>query len=351
MPDMQGAASRCGRRTAAPTLHDVAREAGVSVATASRALNGSSTRNVKPEYISRVLAAAERLNYQPHLSAQAIALGSTPTVALVVSDVDDPYFSSIAAGVVDAAEAQRLVPTVAIADRSPARELQIVRTLRGQRPRVIIVAGSRIDGSGTDAALGEELAAYQAAGGRVVLVSQEGLPFPTVAIDNAGGARRLAIALVERGYRRIAVLCAAPAIRTSRERCDGFLAGLVEAGAPEPLVLETGFTRAGGYDATRDLLADRRPDVDAVVAVNDVMAIGAMTAIRDAGLIPGRDLGVAGFDDISWCVDLDPALSTVAVPLHQVGVTAMEVALGGDHQPLVIPVSTTVVLRDSTPPR
>ncbi|MEO3927771.1 LacI family DNA-binding transcriptional regulator [Micromonosporaceae bacterium B7E4] len=347
---MQSAAGRRGERKTAPTLRDVAREAGVSVATASRALNGSSTRNVKPEYISRVLAAAERLNYQPHLSAQAIALGSTPTVALVVSDVDDPYFSSIAAGVLAAAEARRLVPTVAIADRSPDRELQIVRTLRGQRPRVIIVAGSRIDGSDTDAALGEELAAYRAAGGRVVLISQEGLPFPTVSLDNAGGARRLAGALVERGYRRFAVLSAAPAIRTSRDRCAGFLAGLASTGAPEPVVVQTDFTRAGGYDATRELLADRWPDLDAVVAVNDVMAIGAMTAIRDAGLTPGRELGVAGFDDISWCADLDPALTTVAVPLHQVGVTAIEAALG-DHQPTVIPVPTTVVLRDSTPPR
>ncbi|MDQ7909892.1 LacI family DNA-binding transcriptional regulator [Phytohabitans sp. ZYX-F-186] len=348
---MDGAAGRRGRRTSGPTLHDVAREAGVSVATASRAFNGSSTRNVKPEYISRVLAAAERIGYQPHLSAQAIALGSTRTAALVVSDIDDPYFSSIAAGVITAAQAQRLIPTVAIADRSPDRELQIVRTLRGQRPRVIIIAGSRIDGSGTDGALSEELEAYQAAGGRVVLVSQEGLPFSTVAIDNGGGARALAEALVGRGYRRFGVLCAAPAIRTSHDRCGGFLAGLAAAGVPDPTVVETAFTRAGGYDATHELLRGGRPTVDAVVAVNDVMAIGAMTAIRDAGLVPGRDVGVAGFDDISWCADLDPALSTVAVPLHEVGVTAMRLALGDDRGVRVVPVATSVVLRDSTPPR
>jgi LacI family transcriptional regulator len=349
MPDMNGAEGRRGKPKTAPTLHDVAREAGVSVATASRALNGSRTRNVRPEYITRVLAAAEHLGYQPHLSAQAIALGSTRTAALVVSDVDDPYFLSMAAGVIAAAEAHRLIPIVAVADRSPARELQIVRTLRGQRPRVIVVAGSRIDGSGTDAALREELEAYQAAGGRVVVVSQEGLPFPTVAIDNAGGAQRLATALVERGYRRFAVLCAARAIRTSRDRSDGFLAGLAAAGAPDPVVVETGFTRAGGYDATLRLLRDGPPSVDAIVAVNDVMAIGAMTAIRDAGLIPGRDVAVAGFDDISWCADLDPALSTVAIPLYQVGMTAMEVALGDDRTVRVVPIPTSVVLRGSTP--
>lgn len=344
-------AGRRGKQKAAPTLHDVARQAGVSVATASRALNGSSTRTVRPEYISRVLAAAERLGYQPHLSAQAIALGSTPTAALVVSDIDDPYFSSIAGGVIVAAQAHALIPTVAVADRSPARELQIVRTLRGQRPRAIIVAGSRIDGAGTDATLADELQAYQAVGGRVAMVSQESLGFPTVAIDNAGGGRQLALALVERGYRRFAVLCAAREIRTSRDRCDGFLVGLRDAGMPEPHVVETRFTRDGGYEATRRLLHGGPPTVDAVVAVNDVMAIGAMTAIRDAGFTPGRDVGVAGFDDISWCADLDPALTTVAIPLHQVGVMAMELALGDDPRQPVIRVPTRVVLRDSTPTR
>lgn len=332
-------------------MRDVAREAGVSAATASRAFNGSDTRNVKPEHLSRVVAAAERIGYRPNLSAQAIALGSTRTVALVVSAVDDPYFSSIAAGVIAAAQEQRLTPMMAVADRSPDRELQIVRTLRGQRPRVIIIAGSRIDGSGKDGALTEELEAYQAAGGRVVIVSQQGLPFPTVAIDNTGGSRALARALVGRGYRRFAVLRAASALRTSRDRSDGFLAGLAAAGVPRPTVVETGFTRAGGYDATRELLAAGPCGVDAVVAMNDVMAIGAVSAIRDAGLVPGRDVGVAGFDDISWCADVDPALTTVAVPLHEIGVTAMRLALGDDHAVRVVPVSTTVVLRDSTPPR
>jgi LacI family transcriptional regulator len=348
---MEGTAGRRGRRKSKPTLRDVAREAGVSPATASRAFNGSSTRTVKPEHISRVLAAAERIGYQPHLSAQAIALGSTRTAALVVRDVSDPYFSSIAAGVIAEAQAQRLIPTVAVADRSPERELQIVRTLRGQRPRVIIIAGSRIDGSGTDGALTEELEAYQAAGGRVAVISQEGLPFPTAAIDDAGGARALAQALVGRGYRRFGVLCAAQAIRSSRERCDGFRAGLAAAGVPEPVVVKTGFDRAGGYDAAGELLGGGPLAVDCVVAMNDVMAIGAMTAIRDAALTPGRDVGVAGFDGISWCTDVDPALSTVAVPLHQVGVTAMRLALDDDRTPIVVPIATSVVLRDSTPPR
>ncbi|GAA2205360.1 LacI family DNA-binding transcriptional regulator [Nonomuraea monospora] len=331
---------------AAPTLHDVAREAGVSVATASRALNGSS-RNVRAENADRVRAAAARLGYEPHLSAQAIAKGSTRTVALVVRDVADPYFSSIAAGVGQAAERDGLIVTMAVAGGSPERELEIVRTLRGQRPRVIIVTGSRIDGAGTRDELIDELEAYRTAGGRVVLISQRDLPFGTVTIDNHGGAAALARALVGAGYRRFAVLHAPPALRTSRDRHEGFLSAL--QGLPPPLALETDFTRAGGYDAARRLVERGIGDVEAVFAVNDVMAIGAMTALRDAGVVPGAGIGVAGFDDIASTVDVVPALTSVAVPLREAGVSAMRLALSDDELGETR-LPATVVLRDSTPP-
>ncbi|WP_433440456.1 LacI family DNA-binding transcriptional regulator [Nonomuraea sp. CA-141351] len=361
---------------APPTLHDVAREAGVSIATASRALNGSS-RNVRSENARRVRAAAAKLDYEPHLSAQAIAKGSTRTVALVIRDVADPYFSSIAAGVTRAAEEARLIVTMAVADGSPERELEIVRTLRGQRPRVIIVAGSRVEGSGTRDALIEELEEYRTAGGRVVLISQRDLPFGTVTIDNHGGARDLARALLDAGYRRFAVFHAPDEIRTSRERHDGFRTGLREwaltasgpdpsgpeagafgldgsdlvGGVPEPLAIESAFTRAGGYDAARRLVERGFEDVEAVFAVNDVMAIGAMAAFRDAGVIPGVDIGVAGFDDIGSALDVVPALTSVAVPLQEAGLTAMRLALSDDESAPDVPLPTRVVLRESTPPR
>ncbi|QFY07416.1 substrate-binding domain-containing protein [Nonomuraea phyllanthi] len=342
--------------TAPPTLHDVAREAGVSVATASRALNGSA-RNVRSENARRVRAAAAKLNYEPHLSAQAIAKGSTRTVALVVRDVADPYFSSIAAGVAQAAEAAGLIVTMAVADGSSERELEIVRTLRGQRPQVIIVAGSRVEGAGTRGALIEELEAYRTAGGRVVMISQRDLPFGTVAVDNHGGARDLARALLEAGYRRFAVLHAPGSLRTSRERHDGFRAGLRSwpgagpAGVAEPVAVETAFTRAGGYDAARRLVERGIEDVEAVFAVNDVMAIGAMTAFRDAGVIPGADIAVAGFDDIPSALDVVPALTSVAVPLREAGLSAMRLALTDEADAPDVRLAARVVLRESTPPR
>ena len=346
----RAAAEFAGREPA--TLHDVAREAGVSVATASRALNGSS-RNVRAENVTRVVAAAAKLNYKPHLSAQAIARGSTRTAALVVADVDDPYFSAIAAGVIAAAEDAGIIATMAVTARSPQRELEIVRALRGHRPRAIIVAGSRVDGTGLRADLIEELDAYQAAGGRVVLISQPDLPFHTVSVDNFGGARQLALELVDAGYRRFSVIHADDRIQTSRDRRSGFTAGLRRSrvAIADELLFEAELTRAGGYAAARRLVANGIDDVEIVFAVNDMMAIGAMAAFRDAGLVPGRDIAVAGFDDIAPALDVDPALTTVAIPLQQIGADAVHLVLSHDESAVTISVTTAVVLRESTPGR
>ncbi|WP_461061617.1 LacI family DNA-binding transcriptional regulator [Streptomyces pseudoechinosporeus] len=334
------------------TLRDVARTAGVSQATASRVLNGS-IRNVRQENVDRVLAAAAELDYAPHLSAQAIARGSTNIAALVVSGVDDPYFSSIAGGVTQAAEAAGLIVTMAVADRSPERELQIVKTLRGMRPRVIIMTGSRIDGTGTRDTLVEELDAYREAGGSVVLISQHDLPFHTVSIDNYGGARQLARALVGLGYRRFAVVRAGTGLRTSRDRYNGFVEGLHEFGIniDARLVVEAEFSRRGGCAAAEELVQRGLNGTELVFAVSDVMAIGVMTAFRDAGLVPGQDIAVAGFDDIGPAVDVVPELTSVTVPLQQVGLRAMELALSDDDASRIVPVATNVVLRESTPLR
>ena len=337
-------------RTTPATLEDVARAAGVSLATASRSLNGSN-RTVNETYRTRVLDAAARLNYSPNLSAQAVARGSTMTVALVVADISDPYFSSIAAGVVAEADRERMIVTMAASERDPQRELDIVRTLRGQRPKVIILAGSRREGDPTEAALRRELDDYERAGGRVVLISRNELGFRTVTIDNAPGAEALATSLVGLGYRGFAVLIGNRELKTAADRYEGFAAGLAHSGIridPDHVV-RSAFTRDGGYDGMRQLVSRGLDDIDVVFAVNDVMAVGALSALRDAGLNPGVDVAIAGFDDIPTVQDVWPTLTTVRVPLVDVGRKALRIALAdrpGDESP----VATEVVVRDSTPP-
>jgi len=344
-------------RSTAVTLHDVAREAGVSLATASRALNGSS-RTVNDEYRQRVAAAALKLNYTTNLSAQAVAKGSTTSVALLVGDIADPYFSSIAAGVIKGAEAAGLIVTMSVTERSPERELGLVRALRGQRPRVIILAGSRSSSEEHQSALAAELEAFEANGGRVVFVSQHELPFDTVRIDNYGGARALAESLVSLGYTRFAAITGETALLTATDRLAGFRDGLAEHGIeiPADRIVAGAFTRDGGYDsaielADRGLAGTGLAGTELVFAVNDVMAIGAMSGLRSRGIEPGRDIAIAGFDDIQTVRDVTPALTTVAIPLFEVGESALAVALrpreADSERDLA--VATSVVLRASTP--
>ena len=218
------------RAPGAATLEEVARAAGVSLATASRALNGS-TRKVNPEYRERVLAAARTLNYSPNLAAQAVAKGGSTTVALVVADISDPYFSGIASGVMRAAEERGLIVTIGSTERLQAREAAMVRVLRGQRPRSVILVGSRWAVDGSDRELAEGLKAFEKAGGRVTMISQPQLPFRTIDIRNREGAAALAGKLIKHGYRSAAILTGPPELITARERTSGFADAFASARA------------------------------------------------------------------------------------------------------------------------
>ncbi len=335
------------------TLSQVAREAGVSLATASRAINGSANRTVRADLRDRVLEAAQRLRYSPDANAQAMARGQTTSVGLIVHDISDPYFSSIAAGVSDAADRAGLAVTLASTQHDVAREPRFVEVLTRQRARAIIVVGGRPDDSEANQRLRSALEDFRHAGGSVALVGQPLLGVNTVVIENRTGAAALGRALHGRGYRRFAVLGGPEHHLTARDRRTGFGEALSELGsplAPEDVVTSA-FTRDGGYDGMTRLLAERR-DVDVVFAVNDVMAVGAIAAARDAGVRVPDDVAVAGFDDIVTLRDITPALSTVRVPLVDIGVMATELALTPEApEPRLVHVDGTVVLRESTPDR
>lgn len=335
------------------TLHDVARAAGVSLATASRAINGSE-RKVKEEYREKVLAAAARLNYKPNLAAQAVAKGSTRTVGLLVADISDPYFSSIAAGVISGAEEAGLVVTMGATDRDSERELDLARAMTGQRPKVLILAGSRYYNDASRDELVAELNDFESIGGRVVMISQAEMPFDTVLLDNHEGAERLATELVGLGYRKFAILAAPARLCTSAERVDGFCRGLASGGItvdPE-LIIETEFTRDGGYAAGARLAERGLDDIELIFAVNDVMAVGAMSALREAGFQPGKDFAIAGYDDVPVVRDVTPALTTVHLPLFDVGRSAIDLAMAGPEAgQRTATIPATVVLRESTPAR
>lgn len=335
---------------ASVTLLDVARAAGVSLATASRALNGS-TRKVRPDLQERVLAAADALHYSANAQAQAMARGRTNLVGLIVSDVGDPYFSTIAAGAIRAAEDHRLVVTMACTFGREERELDYLAALRSQRARAVIVAGSRVNDKALLDRLGDEVRSFEQSGGRVAFISQRRIEADTVVLENRAGARALAEELCGLGHRRFAVLAGRADLLTARDRCAGFREGVARAGGridPSDIV-HGGFTRDGGYEAMNELL-DRGTDATCVFAVNDVMAVGAMAALRDRGVPLPSGMAVAGFDDIGTLRDVSPALTTVRVPLEDLGVWALDMVLQEPaDQPRVRRVRGEVVLRESTP--
>lgn len=332
-------------RGPAPTLHDVAREAGVSLATASRVLNGSE-RKVAESFRDRVEAAAATLGYTANVSAQSIARGTSPVIALLVADIADPYFGLIASGVARGADEHGLVVTIAITERDQEREARIVRALRGQRPRGLILAASRTQ-EPIEADTAHELAEFARLGGRIVAFGPDGDADRRIEIDNRSGAEALGRRMAELGYRSAIALGAAEGVRTSDDRLAGFRAGFEGAGGTVVGVRRGDFRRESGTADMAAALLDGVPAGTVVFAISDVVAIGAMSAIRDSGREVGADIAVCGFDDVPASSDVAPALTTVRVPLSEVGYQAFRATVDADWQQSPLPLE--VVVRASTP--
>ncbi|NQX12677.1 LacI family DNA-binding transcriptional regulator [Microbacteriaceae bacterium VKM Ac-2855] len=341
------------RSTASPaTLDDVARAAGVSRATASRALNGS-VRNVREELRGKVLAAARDLGYVANFSAQSIARGRSQSIALIVNSITEDYFSPIAVGVFRAAGQGESMITMVSTNESSARAARIASALRGQRPRLVIVAGSRHLTDPDYDRVVEELRSYEEEGGRVIAISQPGLPFDTLSIDNVGVGRLIVKRYLELGYREFTVFAGPEDAATPRDRAAGIVSALAEAGIEinGERVIHSAFTREGGYVAAGEYLRRHGP-TEAIIATADAIALGAIARFREAGLqLPG-DLAISGVDDLVALRDLTPALTTVRLPWNEVGEVALRLGLGeAAAQPRLLSFDGHVVVRESTPRR
>jgi LacI family transcriptional regulator len=336
------------------TLQDVADRAGVSITTASRVVNDGS-RRVGAALARRVHQAVDELGYTANLQARAVATGHSSMVGVVVHDIADPYFSSIAAGLIDVADPHQLLVCLSSTPASETAEREYVSLMRAQRARAVILIGSRTDDTAALAALGEEIAAFTRQGGRAVCVGQPLLGVDTIMPENAAGAEALARALVALGHRRFAVLAGPHGLLTAADRVDGFSAGLAgwSIGLDRASIVHGAFTRDGGYEAMSSIVAAGGPLPDCVFAVNDVMAVGALARLRAAGISVPGEIAVAGFDDILPLRDVTPALTTVRLPLKRMGEMAANLVLadGDPGRPRVIPVPGEVIMRDSTIPR
>jgi LacI family transcriptional regulator len=336
------------------TLQDVADRAGVSLTTASRVVNGHA-RPVGKALEQRVHKAVAELGYTANLQARAVATGQSTMIGVALRDISDPYFSSIAAGLIEVAGAAGLLVCMTSTAAHEEAEREYVALMRAQRARAVVLVGSRSDNAPARQALRAELDAFVLAGGRAACVGQDMLGVDTVLPENRAGAAALAGALAALGHRRFAVLAGPRTLLTARDRTEGFRDGLRAWSVPldAARVVHGELSRDGGYAAMSEILAAGEPLPGCVFAVSDIMAVGALARLRAAGLdVPG-DIALAGFDDIPTLRDVYPPLTTVRLPLKGLGEIAARLALGEDAppRPRVVPVPGEVVLRDSTRPR
>jgi LacI family transcriptional regulator len=336
----------------AVTLQDVAAAAGVSLATASRSLHDG-TRAPRAELRERVLRAAAELGYTSNGPAQALARATTPVVGLIVHDITDPYFSALAIGAMRVAHDNGLLVLVCNTFRDPALELGYLSRLKAQRARGVLLLASGFSEPDYQNALRRELDSFAALDGRVACVSDHGIDTDTVLPEHREGARLVADHLVELGHERIGVLTGPANLLTSRERLRGFRERLRALGhqLPPARVTRSDFSRDGGRRATVELLA-RCPDLTAIFALNDMMAIGALAALRDDPHRPvPAEVSVVGFDDVAATQDLSPPLTTVHLPLEGIGEQGMRLLLDDDRVGVrTVRVPARLVARGSTGP-
>jgi LacI family transcriptional regulator len=349
-----------GEAASRVTLQDVADRAGVSLTTASRVVNEGS-RRVGQKFADRVNRAVAELGYTANLAARAVATGQSTMLGVIVHDIADPYFSSIAAGLIEVAAAQQLLvcmssTPVGGGGGGPGGAVEIaereyVALMRAQRARAVVLIGSRSDDAEATGALRAEIAAFTGSGGRAACVGQDLLGVDTIQPQNAAGAQALAKALAALGHRSFAVLAGPRGLLTARDRLDGFRAGLAAWSVPlDPArVVYGAFTRDGGYEAMSTILAAGEPLPDCVFAVTDVMAVGALARLRASGISVPGDIAVAGFDDIHTLRDVYPPLTTVRLPLKRMGEMVAGLVLSGEGR-RIMPVPGEVILRDSTIP-
>jgi len=320
------------------TIRDVARKAKVSIATVSRALNNTGT--VRPEICERVRDAARKLRYTPHGGARSLIVGRTHTVGLLLPDLHGEYFSELIRGVDRAARRRGLHLLVSSSHGSSSEAASAVRALNGRVDGLLAMV------PGEDAGILRE-AVPQAL--PTVLLNSRASDYPAFLVDDFGGARAMVRHLLDRGYRRIVHIRGAEENFQAQERVRGYRAALRGSSAAAALVLEGDFTEESGYRAGRALAAQaERPE--AVFAANDMMAVGCLVALREAGLKVPDDVALAGFDDIPLARFLSPPLTTARADIATLGLRALERLAGlidaeapaDDHATETLPVSIVV---------
>lgn len=318
------------------TIRDVAAHAGVSLGTASRVLSGHPATS--PEARARVTRAVSELGYRPNAQARSLRLTRTHAIGLLVSDVRNPFFADVAHAAEQAALGADYVTLLGNANENVEQQDRYIETFLTQRVDGVVVAPQG-RGAGTLEALIESRMP-------VVFVDRTvaGFDVPSVTTDSRAGLDEAIAHLTATGHTRIAYIGGPQAISTGRERYDAFVNALPRRGIDvDPALITFGdFQELSGIKAAEQLLAaSDRPT--AIVAADNLMALGALAAIREHGLRLGSDIEVVAFDDIEWLAHFDPPISVIAQDAGAVGRCAVELLIsvinGEEPESVVLPTT------------
>jgi LacI family transcriptional regulator len=327
------------------TIRDVASRAGVSTMTVSRVLNNSGY--VSQDARQRVEAAVAELGYVPNTLGLSLRFKRTKTLALVLTDITNPFFTTIARGVEDAASDRGFTVILCNTDESETEQARYLNSLLGKRVDGILLVPAR------------------SAPGPVLWLQKRGMPVvvldrrvpeavaDVVRCDSEAGAYELTRLLLDLGHRRIAMLGGPLHVSTARDRVAGFTRAYLDAGIDTaPLILNAPYSMAGGADMMKQVLR-AAPRSTAVFAGNNFIAIGAFRAAREAGICVPDDLAMVAFDDLPESIVLDPFLTVAAQPAYEMGRKATELLLArlageGSPEPQEILLPTEIVVRRSS---
>lgn len=299
------------------TIYDVAREAGVSMATVSRVVNNNP--NVKPQTRKKVFEAIERLGYRPNAVARGLASKRTTTVGVVIPDISNSIFSEVARGIEDIANMYHYNIILCNSDKRKEKEIRVINTLLEKQVDGLLFMGGAV----TE----DHLQAFQTSQVPIVLcgTSDEHNSMPSVDIDHQAAAYDSVKLLIDNGHRKIGMISGTlqdPA--NGFARYQGYKQALEEAGIPfsENLVRIGNYKYESGYEVMKYFLelADRPT---AIFAATDEMAIGAIHAIQDYGLRVPEDISVISVDNIRMASMVRPELTTVAQPMYDIGAVSM----------------------------
>ncbi len=296
------------------TIREVAKRAGVSVTTVSRVLNGHDLEHMRPETKARVLEAIEALDYVPVRMAQRLRRQKTQIIAVLLPDISNPFFSLLARGVGSVAFEKGYSTLICDSNHSVEKESRYLKILLAEQVEgIIFIPVGQPDRESINRLLRRGI--------DIVVADRSVKGLPSVEADNKSGSYELTELLLQKGYRNIAYIAGPQEVSTASDRLAGFIAAMQNADV-EPVSVQYGnFTYESGYTLAQDLF--RSTNVDAIMAANDLMAIGAIRAAEEMGLHVPQDIGVTGFDHISLLEFVQPRLTTVHIPAYRMGEAAM----------------------------